>query len=205
MGQARWAGTETARKSPALERPSTKAIVPRAGTARWSDRAWAAFSARWPGTGHDTISGQPDAARRPANSPRIRRINTDENPNSLLLPLPQPPTPPPPSLVNVSAAPLPPLILASTLPPSPRRHASARPPLHQEQAQPPPLPPSILTAPRTPAAVRWAHPGTTAGRRDRRRGQAPPRADGIYCTAARRHQRSAGSAPPRGASPSEKS
>jgi hypothetical protein len=107
MGQARWAGTETARKSPALEQPSKKVIVPRAGTARWSDRAWAAFSAQWPGTGHGTISSQPDAARRPANSPRIRRINTDENPNSLLLPLPQPPTPPPPSLVNVSAAPLP--------------------------------------------------------------------------------------------------
>jgi hypothetical protein len=57
MGQARWAGPRTARKSPALERPGTKGVVPRAGPARWSDRAWAAPSARWPGTGHDTIFG----------------------------------------------------------------------------------------------------------------------------------------------------
>jgi hypothetical protein len=46
MGKARWAGTGTARKSPALARHDTKGIVPRAGPARWSDRAWAATLAR---------------------------------------------------------------------------------------------------------------------------------------------------------------
>jgi hypothetical protein len=51
MGQAWWAGTGTARKSPARARPDTEGVVPRASPARWSDRAWAATLARQPGTG----------------------------------------------------------------------------------------------------------------------------------------------------------
>jgi hypothetical protein len=48
MGQARWAGTRTVRKSPALARHDTEGFVPRAGPARLSGRAWAATSARRP-------------------------------------------------------------------------------------------------------------------------------------------------------------
>jgi hypothetical protein len=46
LGQARWAGTETTRRSTALERPGTEGFVPRAGPARLSGCAWSATSAR---------------------------------------------------------------------------------------------------------------------------------------------------------------
>jgi hypothetical protein len=65
MGQARWASTETARKSPARARNGKEAIVLRAGPGRASDRAWAASSARQPGTGTAQKCRRPDAARIP--------------------------------------------------------------------------------------------------------------------------------------------
>jgi hypothetical protein len=49
MGQARRAGTETARKSTAQR--GAEGFVPRAGPARLSGRSWAATSARRPNTG----------------------------------------------------------------------------------------------------------------------------------------------------------
>jgi hypothetical protein len=66
--------------------------------------------------------------------------------------------------------------------------------MRQEQAQSPPLPPSILTALGTPATLRWAHPGSTAGRAGSspRPGSTTGRRDLLH--AARRHRRSAGSA-----------
>jgi hypothetical protein len=128
MGQTRWAGMGTALKSPALTRHDTKGIVPRTGPARWSDRAWAAPSARWPDTSPTRILGQLDVARQPTSSPHIF-INP-----SLILPIPNThstkhPPPPPFSIFS-----LPSLMYASTpcLPMPPW--------LHQP---PPPLPPLL--------------------------------------------------------------
>jgi hypothetical protein len=64
MGQARWAGTRTAQKSPALARHGTEGFVPRAGPARLSGRAWAAISARRPNTGTTRNWADPMSARQ---------------------------------------------------------------------------------------------------------------------------------------------
>jgi hypothetical protein len=143
--------------------------------------------------GHVTIFGW--SARRPVNSPQIRRISTKENPNSLLLPLPQ--TPPPPSLPpSRTPQPRPSLLDPRSALPS---HTAAG---TSTTAAPSSLPQS---SPRTPAALRWAHTGTTVGRRSPLRpGSAAGRRDLLHCGQV--PSEAAGSAPPRGgASPSEKS
>jgi hypothetical protein len=63
MGQAQWAGTGTTRKNTTRTRPSTGGIVPWASPARRSGRAWAASSARWPGTGTARKCPRPDVVR----------------------------------------------------------------------------------------------------------------------------------------------
>jgi hypothetical protein len=115
-----------------------------------------------------------------------------QNPNSLL-PLPQLPPPPahPPSRLRRLAGSLPrrvpPSLMDSTR--QARRLPDAASPNRQAPTRPPPLPPSILAAPGTPAADRHRCDGAS---RDRSRpaGLSPrqdlPRAGGIYYTAPRR-------------------
>jgi hypothetical protein len=126
MGQARWAGTGTARKSTTRTRPSTEGIVPWASPARRSGRAWAASSARWP----DTCNGpkMPPARRGPLSHSYIH-IYIEQTLTSSSFP----PSPHPGILQS------PPLF---SLPPSHPPQASA-------------LPPSTTTVPHTssPAAL----------------------------------------------------
>jgi hypothetical protein len=177
MGQARWACPRTARKSPALERPGTKGVVHRAGPARWSDRAWAAPSARWPGMGHDTIFGP--ARCQPVKIIPLRIKST--NPKFFSISL----------SYHTSAA--------SSSSQSPHGLTSH----HCRQSLQPSIagglslpPPSIgrLLHPPPPWPYARAHaPPQTA--RDLRRGQAPLQPGGI-CAAARRRDRSCATGDP---------